>query len=134
MDFNGEIVFAVADFNYIDVDFGVDFLPTKIIKKGDQIALGREASQYRWLYAIKFDNQTEYIEKLETITNQLYERRDYVTQLINKYKEVSIDVFIRSDFAEIGYSLPSNILKKVALLGCAVNFEIFSFGMALDKE
>lgn len=34
MEFNGEIVFGIADANPIKVDFGEDILPTKIIDKG----------------------------------------------------------------------------------------------------
>lgn len=48
------------------------------------------------------------------------------------YEEVSIDIYVRSDFAEIGYSIPSYILKKLSLLDCTLNFEILSFGMAVD--
>ena len=47
---------------------------------------------------------------------------------ISKY----INVYIRSDFAEIGYSIPSNILKKLSLLDCPLNFSILSFGMVID--
>lgn len=33
MEFNGEIVFGIADANPIEVDFGADILPTKTIDK-----------------------------------------------------------------------------------------------------
>lgn len=95
--FNGEIVFTIADINCIVVDFGAEMMPTKIVNKGDVVALGRKAPRNRWLY-----------------------------------EEVSITIYMRSDFAEIGYSIPSYILKKLSLLDCTLNFEILSFGMAVD--
>ena len=50
------------------------------------------------------------------------------------YEEVSVNIYIRLDFSEIGISLPSNTLKKMSLLNCTVNFEILSYGMAMDDE
>lgn len=133
MDFNGEIVFAVSDKAYLNINFGPEFLPTKIINKGEIIALGRRAPQNRWMHIVEYDGQEKYLEKLELLVNQLYEKKEYVIQLINKYEAVSIDIYIRSEFAEIGYSLPSCILKKIAILECDVNFNILSFGMAIKK-
>ena len=43
MNFNGEIVFDIADDEHIEVDFGVKILPTKVVNKGDMVALGRKA-------------------------------------------------------------------------------------------
>ena len=44
--------------------------------------------------------------------SQLCEKSDCVNQLTKIYDEVYINIYIRSDFAEIGFSLPNNILKK----------------------
>lgn len=134
MDFTGEIVFAVSDIKRIDIDFGLDFLPTKIIKKGDEIVLGRKSSQYRWLHTVRFNNEKEYLENFNKLINQLYEKLDYVNQVINKYEKVCIDIYIRSDYAEIGYSLPNYLLKKLALIECTVNYNILSFGMTINEE
>ena len=57
----------------------------------------------------------------------------YINFLKKTYQEVSINIYIRSDFAEIGYSVPSHSLKKLSLLDCTLNFEIFSFGMAVNE-
>ena len=134
MEFNGEIIFGIADANPIEVDFGGDILPTKTVDRGSIIALGRKASKYRWGYIIKYNNEKEYLESLEKMISQLCEKSDYVNQLIKIYEEVFINIYIRSDFAEIGFSLPNNILKKMSLLKCPVNFEIFSFGMVPDEK
>lgn len=134
MDFNGEIVFDIADDNCIEVDFETDILPTKIINKGDVIALGKKAHKFKWIYQMEYNNANEFIERLEKMLNQLCKRSEYVNKLVAKYDEVSISIYIRSEFAEIGYSLPSDILKKMSMLDCRFNVEIFSFGMVLDEE
>lgn len=134
MDYNGEIVFSITDLNSININLGSNFSPTKIINKGDMIALGKSACQNQWLYIVKFNGEEEYLKELEKLTNQLNEEENYVKQILAKYDKASIDIYIRSDFAEIGYPFPSHIIKKLASLECDINFEIFSFGMAVNKN
>lgn len=134
MKFHGSITFAITDEKNIDVDFGVDIIPTKTVKKGDIVfrKRGWKAPKNRWMYELHFDNEEEYYPNLERIVNQLCERSEYVNQLTETYEEVSINIFIDSDFAQIGFYLPNHILKKLALLDCEVSIEIISFGMVED--
>ncbi len=130
--FNGEISFEVADVEYVEVDLGTEIKPSKIVNKGDVVVLGRKAPKYKWIYEIKYNGEEEYFNGLDKMLNQLCERKEYINQLTSRYEEVSINVYIRSDFAEIGYSIPSHILKKLSLLDCPLNFSILSFGMVID--
>ncbi len=130
--FNGEISFEVADVEYVEVDLGTEIKPSKIVNKGDVVVLGRKAPKYKWIYEIKYNGEEEYFNGLDKMLNQLCERKEYINQLTSRYEEVSINVYIRSDFAEIGYSIPSHILKKLSLLDCPLNFSILSFGMGID--
>ena len=133
MEIHGSITFVIADEKNIDVDFGADIIPTKTVKKGDVIVRGRKAPANRWKYILEFDNEEEFYSNLEKMVNQLCERSEYVNQLTKMYEEVSIKIFIGSDFAQIGFYLPNHILKKLALLDCEVSIEIISFGMVEDK-
>ncbi len=133
MKFHGSITFAIADEKNIDVDFGVDIMPTKTVKRGDVILGGREAPENRWKYILEFGDEEEYYRNLERMINQLCEKSDYVNQLTKIYGEVSMKIFIGSDFAQIGFSLPNHILKKIALLDCEVSIEIISFGMVENE-
>ena len=130
--FNGEIVFTIADINCVVVDFGAEIVPTKIVNKGDVVALGRKAPRNRWLYEIRYNGEEEYLQGLDKMAGQLCQNKEYINELTKVYEEVSITIYMRSDFAEIGYSIPSYILKKLSLLDCTLNFEILSFGMAMD--
>lgn len=133
MDFVGEVVFLIADSKSIDTNINLGFLPSKIIKKGDLVALGKKASKNRLLYVLKFSGKNDFLQKLENLLSLLSKKKDYVKQLMSEYEEISIDIYIRSDFAEISFNLPLNIIQKIALIECPVNFEILSFGMADNR-
>ncbi len=130
--FNGEIVFDIADINQLEVDFGTEIVPTKIVNKGDLVALGRKAPKNRWMYKIVYDNEKEYLESMEKMVSQLCSKAEYVNELTRTYEEVGIIINMRSEFAEIGCSIPNHILKKLSLLDCPLNFSILSFGMAIN--
>lgn len=132
MEFHGSITFDIADEKNIDVDFGEDIIPTRTVKKGDIVFRERRAPKNRWMYILKFENEEEYYSSLESMINQLCERSEYVNQLTKMYEEVNINIFIGSDFAQIGFFLPNHIVKKIALLDCEVSIEIISFGMVED--
>jgi len=130
--FNGEIVFSIADNKSLEVDFGAEIIPSKIVNKGDMVALGKKAPKNKWMYKIVYGNGKEYSDSLEKMVNQLCNKVEYVNDLARTYEDVSIMIYVRSDFAEIGYAIPSHILKKLALLDCSLNFSILSFGMTID--
>lgn len=132
MEFNGEIVFSISDINHIVVDFGTDIIPTKIINKGDVLALGIKAPKYRWIHRIQYDGEKEYLKILEKMLDQLCEKSKYINELTKIYEEVRLDIYIRSDFAQIGYLLPSHIIQKMALLECPIGFDILSFGRVME--
>lgn len=129
---NGEIVFDIADIKHLKVDLGPEMMPTKIINKDDIVVLGRKAPKNKWLYKIPYDNEKEYLKSLDKMVSQLYSKAEYVNELTRTYEEVSITIYMRSEFAELGCSIPNHILKKLSLLDCPLNFSILSFGMAIN--
>ncbi len=134
MEFCGEIVFAVSDSKKLEIDFGEELLPTRIIIKGEKVALERYAPANRWTHVVKFESPDEYIKNMDSLINKMMKKKGYIKELISIYEEVSINVYIRSDYAEIGYSLPVNIIKKIAELECPINYSILSFGQAYGGE
>ena len=93
--FNGEIVFEIADVKHIEVDFGIEIKPTRIVSRGDVVALGRKAPKNRWIYEIKYSGEKAYLESLDKMLNQLCEKKEYINQLTKTYEEVNINIFIR---------------------------------------
>lgn len=133
MSFHGEISFKVVDKQSLEVNFCSNIPPTKVVCKGDMIALGRKSFKNIWYYKLEFTGEKEYNKKLDQMINQLYAEREYVHNLIDRYEIVDINVYIISDFAQIGYSLDNNLFEKIASIGCAINFHILSFGGALEE-
>lgn len=131
--FNGEIIFDIADIRNIEIDFESEIMPTKIVNRGDVVALGRKAPKNRWIYKIEYSDETEYLEGLCQMARKLSKKAEYVKKLTRIYEEVSINIYVRSEYAEIGYSIPSDILKELSLLDCPIIFKILSFGMAITN-
>lgn len=131
--FHGEIVFAVADEKHLEVDFGSEIMPAKIVNKDDVTALGRKAPKNRWMYKIPYSSEKEYLESLDKMAEQLSDRAEYINELTKRYEEVSITIYMRSEFAETGCFIPNYILKKLSLLDCPLELSVFSFGMAIEE-
>lgn len=128
----GEIVFCIADEQHLDIDFGKMLLPTRIVQKGEVIALQKKAPKNQWIYRRRFKNEKEYLGNLEKVVSLLYKHREYILRLKNIYEEISITIYIRSDYAQIGFSLPSKILGQIAQLNLSLHFDLLSFGMVRD--
>ncbi len=131
--FHGEIVFDIADIKPLEIDFGSEIIPSKIVNKGEVVALGRKAPKNRWIYKIAYNGEKEYLESLDKMISRLCNKSEYVNELCRKYEEVSVNINIRSEFAEIGYSIPNHILQKMSLLDCTLDFRILSFGVAISE-
>lgn len=125
-------MFGITDEKHLEVDLGPEMIPTKIINKGDAVGLRRKAPKNRWMYKISYDNEKEYLESLDKMVNLLSDKAEYINELTRTYEEVSVKIFMRSEFAEMGYSIPSQIIKKLSLLDCPLDFYILSFGMVID--
>lgn len=60
-------------------------------------------------------------------------KREYIRYLGEIYDEVNFSIYMRSEFAQIGFSLLRYILKKNSSLNCTLDFDILSFGEMPDK-
>ena len=54
---------------------------------------------------------------------------EYVNKLVGVYEEVCITVYMRSEFAEIGYTVPTHILQKMSLLNCSIYFSTTPYSL-----
>ena len=57
-------MFAIADDGCIKVEFDEQIVPTKIVQKGDKIAIGKKAPKNKWMYKISFNDEDEFIEPI----------------------------------------------------------------------
>ena len=112
-------MFAIADDGCIKVEFDEQIVPTKIVQKGDKIAIGKKAPKNKWMYKISFNDEDEFIESLEKMITLLYKYKEYIDYLKTIYEEVKVTIYIRSDYAEIGFSLSSDIINSSFSESCS---------------
>ena len=128
--FRGSIVFSVADSKQkVDLDFGDDIKPTKIVSKGSYVAAGKTAPYNVWLYRTNFDNDDEFAALLNRVVALLSEKKSYVRELSKIYEYVRLSIDVESEYGQVGFSIPPDIVSQIAELGCELEVDIISGGM-----
>lgn len=129
---NGNISLSImSEENKLDfIDSLLDIKATKIIHKGDIIALKKISQNNIWLYSIKFD-ENQYNETIEIFMKRLIKSIDIIKELKKKYS-VTLTLHVRSEFAQMGICLDKSIIKMVSQLDLDLEIDILSFGMVED--
>lgn len=125
---NGEIVFAISDKKEIHVEFPNGLQPTREINVGDKVALGKVAPMNRWIYKELYEGHEGFYNTLNHIVDMLYLQREYINCLIREYDEVGITIYMRSEYGQMGFTLPSDIIRKCSVLDCPIHVDILSYG------
>lgn len=129
---NGNISLSImSEENKLDfIDSLLDIKATKIIHKGDIIALKKISQNNIWLYSIKFD-ENQYNETIEIFMKRLIKSIDIIKELKKKYI-VTLTLHVRSEFAQMGICLDKSIIKMVSQLDLDLEIDVLSFGMVED--
>lgn len=129
---NGNISLSImSEENKLDfIDSLLDIKATKIIHKGDIIAVKRISQNNIWLYSIKFD-ENQYNETIEIFMKRLIKSIDIIKELKKKYI-VTLTLYVRSEFAQVGICLEKSIIKMVSQLDLDLEIDVLSFGMVED--
>lgn len=129
---NGNISLSImSEENKLDfIDSLLDIKATKMIHKGDIIALKRISQNNIWLYSIKFD-ENQYNETIEIFMKRLIKSIDIIKELKKKYI-VTLTLYVRSEFAQLGICLDKSIIKMVSQLDLDLEIDVLSFGMVED--
>jgi hypothetical protein len=116
------------DFEYISENLTI--IPTSIIKKGQFIRKGgsTQAPYDVWQFEIIISQQTEPEDALEHLLKKLTPHFGIINELIETYKEVIINCYLRSEYGQMGLRLSNKMMKKIALLGIGLDIHILSFG------
>ncbi|MBP0727354.1 DUF4279 domain-containing protein [Bacillus sp. RG28] len=136
MEISGSFTFRIIDtnldFNKIKQKIGL--IPTKVIKKGQKIGklANIDAPYDIWSYEIKIDNEEDPFIHLIDLLNNLLPYSKYIKEINQLYKEVSINCYLSSDYAQIGFELTSEMVILLEKLCLNLNFHILSFGGVED--
>ena len=131
---HGEVVFSVADDKKeVMVDFGTEIEPTKIVRKGDIVLGNRVAPNNIWMYQESFDTNEQFLPVFEDLLCKLIGRGKYIKELLQKYNNVSLKVYLRSDFGQLGFVIPPQLIDQINRIGCSLEIDILSGGGVLDE-
>lgn len=126
----GEIVFSICDKNvdFEDLRINIPIEYYKVIKRGELIANCRTAPYDIWSIEKKVDNYNDINIRLKEIINMIIPYSQYIKQALILYQEVNLDFYIRSEYGQMGFSINSDNISLLQLLGLDINFNILSYG------
>ncbi|MBP2658248.1 MAG: hypothetical protein H6Q69_1280 [Firmicutes bacterium] len=137
MDILGSFTISISDSNldFSKLEQNIGIVPTKIIKKGQLIGKlkNREAPYDIWLYEIKITNEEDIFEDLASLLNDLLPYSEYIREISKSYNQVTINCYLRSDFAQMGFEITGALITILEKFGLGINFHILSFGGVEDK-
>ena len=128
-------MFAIADDGCIKVEFDEQIVPTKIVQKGDKIAIGKKAPKNKWMYKIRYyrylpidkENCVKDVVKLEDKFQRI------IKLIIKKAQEFKIwDVF--SEDTELTYRILKEVFNTKIIYLQNINFQCRNDGKTLYVE
>ena len=131
MDFHGEIVFSIKNNKEFQTDFTklIGLNPTKVINRGHKVTSFLTAEYYLWLYRIDFQDHCSFNKNLLFLCQMLRGKNKAVESALNNYISTTINIYIRSEYAQIGFSIPKEVTNYINELGLDIDIHILSFGL-----
>ena len=135
VDISGEFVLTIIDSSNMifEQNFIEKFEPAILVKKGQSIA-NRIAEKNVWSYALEFNSYMDFAERFRLFVNKLSENIHHINELKRSFETIKITIFVRSDYAQLGYQVPSEILCDLAKLKLDLEFQVLSFGLVPAKS
>ncbi|MBU2703794.1 hypothetical protein Ga0466249_004944 [Sporomusaceae bacterium BoRhaA] len=135
MEISGGFTMRISDLNldFSKLEQNIGICPTKIIKKGQLIGKLKniEAPYDIWSYERKITNEDVFAE-LTNLLNDLFPYFDYIREIRNVY-EVTLNCYLRSDYAQMGLEITSDVITLIEKFGLGISFHILSFGGVEDE-
>lgn len=132
MEVSGSFTFSISDQNldFKDIESNIGLQPTKIVEKGQPITrlTSREAPYDIWLYEKNIYDGEDIMVHLADLLSDLLPYSKYILEISKHYKQVTIDCYLRSNFAQIGFQISHNTISMLEKLDLSLNFHILSFG------
>ena len=128
---NGTIAFTISDndLDIAEIETELCFKPTKCVKRGQQISKFKIAPFDVWLYQIDFEGEMSFENELDNLMAELSKSLSAINNIRKRYREVTLDFYIRSEMGQMGLTLNSSTLQKLACVGLDANFHILSYGL-----
>ena len=132
MYFEGELNFSIItskDSFEEDLNKKMGFMPTRVIKKGEWLLIN-EAPYCIWLYDTSFTNET-LAPVLTSFVQRLTQSKASIEDIAKRYEKVIVNMYLRTDYDQFGFSLPNKELQALSQLGLDFDFHFIALG---DEE
>ena len=124
----GFVTLAVSgeSLNFDLINKLIGLSPDRIIKKGEEMSLKKISLEDKCIYKLKFQSN-DFNEKVNIFLCSLMKSKENFDNVI-EIANVELNIYINSNFGQIGYTLTKDNICKLYELGIDVQFHILSFG------
>ncbi len=110
-----------------EISKNINLKPSKVRRKGEFITEGIKMKDAYWSYQIKYEGYNELDFAFDELLNTLLPYKSFVGKISEIYN-VYIMLSLRSNLGQLGFDLPSKILKALAELNIGLEVNILSYG------
>ena len=124
------------DQNFSEIEAMLGIKATSAFKKGhhyDNNEIFKPLTHDVWIFSIDFDDCKSSEQALEELLSLLKPSAEYLQQL-SRNLSVQLRWFIQSDYAQIYFELPANLLKALSDMNLKLEISIFSWGGVEDGD
>lgn len=136
MNIIGSFALSISDISldFKEIEDNFPIKPSRIIKKGEMIGKLKniEAPYDIWTYKVAIADREDIFKNLSLMLDDLMPYCKFIKDACNRYENVLINCYIRSEYGQMGFRLSNEIIKKIEKIGLSLDFHILSFG-AVDN-
>ena len=121
------LILSNDEIDFDEISKNILLKPSKVIIKGQLIALGRKSLEDRWIYSVDFQ-ENDFREKVNLFLATLILYQCYIQDLSNRIS-VELNFYFNSDMGQLGYTLDRKQVRQIQKMGLNVSFHILSQGL-----
>lgn len=114
-----------------EIKENIELDPNRVIKIGQKLPLENIAKCNRWIYEQKF-YEYNFEEIMGDFINNIFPFKASIKEF-SEMNDVDLNIYINSDYGQLGFSLSTEVIKELEDLSLKLNFHILSYGMVEDN-
>jgi len=125
---NCSLIIRGDNINLAEIEENLQIKPSRVVRKGEIISKTIGKSQYNvWVFEIKFGKNKLPNIALEEMLTAISSSKTYLKGLIDTV-DIRIKCYVQSDYAQVGFEISPNVLKKLADMNMKLEISILSWG------
>ncbi|MDR1101575.1 MAG: DUF4279 domain-containing protein [Clostridiales bacterium] len=119
-------IIGKSHLDFADIEHNLLITPDRKIKKGEKYKIVT-AENDSLIYETTLNEDEDIYEAIRRKAREFLIYKDYLAEISKKYL-ICLTISIQSEFAEVCFELPPDIVKLLASLGISIEFSVFSWG------